>query len=233
MTSSLAYSSAVLERHPDVIGEAIEIEVATNEVSPPDLIAEMRVAEVDVRRLLEAATLADLPSIAAWRRVFSSFGAKPTKYRNAAEALLRRVSKGDELPAINLLVDVGNLVSIRHQLPVAVFDRDRFPAPAVVTFATGDEGFEDLGSSTTEHPDPGEVVFLDADGQVMTRRWCWRQNRGCAASPETRKALVVIEGHHEDAIADVEAATSTFFDLLDRYCPATVGDRIMLHQTGV
>ena len=28
--------------------------------------------------------LSEIPSLAAWRRVFAAFGAQPTKYRNAA-----------------------------------------------------------------------------------------------------------------------------------------------------
>ena len=42
------------------------------------------------------------------------FGVDPTQYRSAAEALLRRLSKSGEIPSINALVDLGNLVSIRY-----------------------------------------------------------------------------------------------------------------------
>ena len=105
--------------------------------------------------------MADLPQVAAWRRVFSEFGAKPTRYRNAAEALLRRLSKYGDIPTISVLVDIGNHVSIRYAMPVAVFDLANIAGPTTVRFATGDELFADLGSSDTVHPNPGEVVFVD------------------------------------------------------------------------
>ncbi len=66
--------------------------------------------------------LSQIPSLVAWRAVFRSFGVDPTQYRSAAEALLRRLTKKGDIPSINLLVDLGNLVSIRYALPVAVFD---------------------------------------------------------------------------------------------------------------
>jgi DNA/RNA-binding domain of Phe-tRNA-synthetase-like protein len=46
--------------------------------------------------------------------VFTRFGAKPTQYRCAAEALLRRLAKHGDISPINTLVDIGNLVSIRY-----------------------------------------------------------------------------------------------------------------------
>ena len=48
---------------------------------------------------------ADDPRIAAWRRVFSEFGSKPSRYPCSAESLLARVLKGGQLPRINALVD--------------------------------------------------------------------------------------------------------------------------------
>ncbi len=54
-------------------------------------------------------SLSELPTLSAWRQAFRRFGANPTKHRSAAEALLRRLQKGD-IPGINTLVDIGNLV---------------------------------------------------------------------------------------------------------------------------
>ena len=45
------------------------------------------------RTRLAGVTEADLPEVQAWRRAFSQMGLKPTQYRSAAEALLRRFRK--------------------------------------------------------------------------------------------------------------------------------------------
>ena len=96
----------------------------------------------------------ELPSLAAWRRAFRAFGVDPTGYRSAAEALLRRLTKQGSIPSINTLVDIGNLVSIRHALPVAVFDQRAMTGGTTVRFATGDETFTDLGTGERESPEP-------------------------------------------------------------------------------
>lgn len=142
---------------------------------------------------------------------------EPTQYRCAAEALLRRLTKQRSVPSINTLVDVGNLVSIRYGLPVAVFDQAAVSGGTTVRFARGDERFTDLGTSTVEHPEPGEVVFVDDAGLVSARRWCWRQGAESAAGESTTDILVTVEGHHETAHADVAAALADLRELVGEY----------------
>ena len=176
------------------------------------------------RNFGQTTAIAALPSIAAWRRAFTRFGAKPTQYRNAAESLQRRLEKQGEIPSISTLVDLGNLVSIRYALPVAIFDRAKFADAITVRIANGTEPFADLGSSESVHPEPGEVIFVDGDGIVCARRWCWRQSADSAVSPDTTGAMIVIEGHHETAEADIRSAVADMKALLEMYQPGSVVD---------
>ena len=64
-----------------------------------------------VRAQLELSTLAGHPAVAALRRLFRAAGCDPTRYRPSSEALLRRLLKGSELPAIAPLVDLNNCLS--------------------------------------------------------------------------------------------------------------------------
>jgi DNA/RNA-binding domain of Phe-tRNA-synthetase-like protein len=73
------------------------------------------------RPVLERATArlpqrpeSEFPEITAWRRAFSQMGLKPTQYRCASEALLRRFRKDGSLPSIHPLVDVCNAVSLAY-----------------------------------------------------------------------------------------------------------------------
>jgi DNA/RNA-binding domain of Phe-tRNA-synthetase-like protein len=151
--------------------------------------------------------------------VFTRFGARPTQYRSAAEALLRRLAKHADIPPINTLVDIGNLVSIRYAMPVAVLDLAGVTGAISVRFAAGDEQFTDLGSSASVHPQPGEVIFVDEADRVSARRWCWRQSAQSATTDATVDALFIVEGHHEAAAADVKAATDDIVALLGRHQP--------------
>ncbi len=108
-------------------------------------------------------------------------------------------------------------MAIRHRVPVAVFDQRNVVGGTTVRFADGSEHFDDLGGSETTSPEPGEVVFVDANGLVSARRWCWRQSRQSAAGPDTVEVLITVEGHHGEAAADVEAALGDLAAMLERH----------------
>lgn len=213
------YDSALLEQFPTTRGGVILADNLVNGPTPPALADAYTTEQQATIARIGSTPLSELPSLSAWRRVFAQFGVQPTKYRNAAEALLRRLTKKGDIPSLNLLVDIGNLVSIRYGLPVAFFDRRAFTGTVTVRFATGAEHFTDLGASESVHPEPGEVVFVDEAGLVSARRWCWRQSDQSASRADTTAALVTVEGHHDTASADVSAALTDLETLLLHYIP--------------
>jgi DNA/RNA-binding domain of Phe-tRNA-synthetase-like protein len=225
------YHAAVSERYPAIHAGVIHAVGLDNVPSSDDLLDAFGAEQRAAGERLSETGIADLPSIAAWRRAFSGFGAKPTQYRNAAEALLRRLTKAGDIPAISTLVDIGNLVAIRYALPVAVFDLGNIAGSITVRFATGDEPFADIGSSDSVFPEPGEVVFVDENGIVCARRWCWRQSAQSATSASTNEALVVVEGLHETAADDVTAALADATSLLDEHQPGSATSSRRLSAT--
>lgn len=214
---SFRYDAAIVERFPTVQGGVLHATGLENGPSPALLVSRFEAEQVAVRATLNGRSLSELPSLAAWRRAFRAFGVDPTGYRSAAEALLRRLTKQGSIPSINLLVDIGNLVSITHALPVAVFDRRAANGSTTVTLASGDERFTDLGSGETQHPDPGEVIFVDEAGLVSARRWCWRQSAESASGPGTKEVLITVEAQHEGGADTVAAAVRDLQMLLHEF----------------
>jgi DNA/RNA-binding domain of Phe-tRNA-synthetase-like protein len=214
------YDHAVLDRYPGVHAGIVLASGLTNGPTPPALLQRYRATQREVAERLATTPPAGLPPIAAWRRAFAQFGAKPTQYRSAAEALLRRLAKQGDIPSINTLVDLGNLVSIRYALPVAVVDLAGIDGGITVRFATGTERFTDLGSDEPVSPEAGEVVFVDRAEVACARRWCWRQSAQSATRETTTDALVVVEGLHDGAERDVAAAREEIVALLGEFQPA-------------
>ncbi|MEL6408326.1 MAG: phenylalanine--tRNA ligase beta subunit-related protein [Chloroflexota bacterium] len=215
------YSEKIIQNYPNLVGGVI---VADN-LSFPSMSQALRTAYVDEQKVVKARIgdqpLSELSSLAAWRKAFSAFGVSPTQYRNAAESLLRRLTKKGDLPSINTLVDIGNLISIRYALPVAVFDTKQIKPPITVQYATGDETFATLGGGQIEHPEAGEVIFVDTKKMAIARRWCWRQSATSASNEETTHAIITIEAHHEGGEADIRQAVVDLIELLQHYCQAT------------
>ncbi len=144
----------------------------------------------------------EFPEIQAWRRAFAKMGVKPTQYRCASESLLRRLRKEGTLPRIHPVIDLCNAVSVAFAIPVAVLDVAKIAGSLEVRYARGDEKYVTFGG-TVEHPNPGEVIFADEDGQAHARRWTNRQSGYSAVSDSTSDVLIVTEALHATGPQDV------------------------------
>jgi DNA/RNA-binding domain of Phe-tRNA-synthetase-like protein len=173
----------------------------------------------------------ELPEIQAWRRAFSRMGLKPTQYRCAAESLLRRFRKGGRagegsLPPLHPLVDLCNAVSLAFAIPVAVFDASAITGGLEVRYAAGDEEYVAF-SGEVEHPDAGEVIFCDEDGQAHARRWTHRQSGRSAVRSSTTAALIVAEAMHAEAGRDVRELLAALAGELDAVWSAAAAASVL------
>jgi len=175
----------------------------------PDVPASSRAdgyAAVAKSRLAESAE-SELPEIQAWRRAFAKMGLKPTQYRCASEALLRRFRKEGSLPPLHPLVDLCNAVSLAFAIPVAVLDVSMITGGIEVRYATGAEEYLTFAGEL-EHPGNGEVVFADEADRAHARRWTNRQSGRSAVRDSTTAALIVAEALHDSAAFDVGRLTA-------------------------
>jgi DNA/RNA-binding domain of Phe-tRNA-synthetase-like protein len=134
-------------------------------------------------RLADAAE-GELPEIQAWRRAFSRMGLKPTQYRSASEALLRRFRKEGTLPKIHPLIDLCNAASLAFAVPVAVFDLAKVAGHLEVRHATGDEIYVTFA---------GEIEHPRAAGGHLCRRG---RPRPCAPLDQSSERLFGRPGRH-------------------------------------
>lgn len=211
------YDPAILRRFPHLAGGAL-LGVKMRNGPAPEALRHLYLTEQQrVPERIGNTPLSEIETLAGWRAAFRQFGVDPTQYRSAAEALLRRLTKKGDIPSINTLVDICNLVSIRYALPVAAFDCAALGGGINVHFARGDERFTPLGEAADEHPEAREVIFSADSGMVVARRWCWRQSQGSAVTEATREALFTIEAQHAGGRTAVEAALLDLLSLLEEY----------------
>ncbi|NRP17490.1 hypothetical protein LPJGGPFB_00711 [Ensifer adhaerens] len=193
------HSDSIWRDFPELAAGALHVEGISSDVSVADAVARFQAI---ARTFLATRAEGELLEIQAWRRTFSRMDLKPTQYRCASEALLRRFRKEGDLPSIHPLIDLCNAVSLAFAIPIAVFDLSRIDGDLEVTRAKGDEVYATF-SGDTEHPEPDEVIFRDAAGCAHARRWTNRQSGHSAIRPQTTSALIVAEALHETAAADM------------------------------
>jgi DNA/RNA-binding domain of Phe-tRNA-synthetase-like protein len=152
---------------PDLEGKVhfgwIESEGHTVVPTPDGLLAEAATLYAELRERHGGMAPAEIPGVASARALWKALGLDPTKNRPSSEKLLRRVLKGGELPRINSLVDAANLASLRHLLPVGLYDRSALRGGRVEV-RVGREGEAYGGIAGQDVHVGGRVCLADAEG---------------------------------------------------------------------
>lgn len=215
----LSIDTAVFEKHPALIVAVIVATGMDNEGSSPAIAELLRKEEASVRTKLQPETFRDHPHIAALCAIHRSFGNNPNRYAPSVQALVKRVLKGDALPSINPLVDLYNLVSLRHTVCAGAEDLNACSGDIRLAFAEGTEQFRTIGAEADDPPEPGELVYKD-DAGILCRKLNWRENDRTKITPQTKNAVIVFEGLPPMTEAGVRMAADEMAALAREFCVA-------------
>jgi DNA/RNA-binding domain of Phe-tRNA-synthetase-like protein len=181
--------------------------------------AELAAAVAQVTPAIDGHELAAHPAVAPWREAYRRFGVKPSRHRSSIEGLLRSVPAGGPR-SINPLVDLYNAVSLRHLLPCGGEDLNTVQGDVRLTLAAGGESFVPLGSMEESPPSPGEVVYAD-DAGIICRAWNWREAERTKLTPETTRAVLVIEALPPRTAGDLLAACGDLAESVSNHLGAS------------
>ena len=160
---------------------------------------------------------ADIPGVAETRALFHQLGVDPTKTRPSSEALLRRVVQGKGLPRVNLAVDVCNLCSLEHQLPLGLYDREF--VKGVVHARAGREGEGYPGIRKQRVNLAGRLLLADDEGPFGAPT---SDSERTSVSPVTTRLLVVVFCPLERADHQLPTMLEHLADRLARHASARV-----------
>lgn len=210
-------SDRIFSLFPGYVRGVVVAHGVTNGESSSELVRLLRDAEEALRKRLDIDSLAEQPKIASWREAYRTFGAKPSKFRPSMEAMTRRVLRNEEIPSINALVDIGNIISLKYLVPAGGHAIDVLTQDITLREATGDEEFMPFGSDQMEKPLPGEVIFAEGN-TVLTRRWTWRQATHTLLLPSSTAIELNVDGLPPVTVPEVEQACEEGMELIRLFC---------------
>jgi len=182
-----------------------------------EIIQLIQEKEREIRENYNTETLSQHSRIDSWRKAYSSFGAKPKKYKSSVESLYRMILKGVDLRPINKIVDVFNTISLKYMIPAGGDDLSKVDGDIILKFAHGVEPFTALNSKERETAREGEVVYVDAK-EVLCRRWNWRECDKTKMTEETKEVVLVVEGLPPVTEEDVQKIVEDLSVLVRKYC---------------
>src|ERR1051326_5858093 len=183
------HSEAVWNLHPNLCALTAVAGNIRNMKSDPTLLENLIPV---VAKRLASGPESEMPQISSWREAFSKMGLKPTQYRCASEALLRRYRKEKSMPSFHPLVDYLNYLSMSFAIPIAAYDCDKICEGITVRPADGSETYITF-QGEIENPDANETIFADREANAHSRRWTYRQSAKAVVASNTDRVLIVAE----------------------------------------
>lgn len=141
------------------IVEAVEVTVTDRDAA---VRAEIDRVSAEQRAAYAGLEPAQIAGLQPARELYRAVGVDPTKLRPSSEALLRRVLKGGEVPAVNSIVDISNLSSLEFLLPIGLHDLDRITGDLVLRRGRPGEGYDAIGKGA--YSVAGRLTAADDDG---------------------------------------------------------------------
>ena len=202
---------------PNFIGACVEAKVKNSQYCQ-DLWNEINTLGEEFKNKLTIETLKEISGIAATRRIYRICGKDPSRYRPAAEALIRRILQGKTLYQIDTLVDLINLASMKYGYSLGGFDADKFVGNTL-GLGVGKEGepYEGIGRGMINIQ--GLPVYRDGIGGVGTPT---SDNERTKITIDTNHLLVLINGYDGNE-ALVRQNAEFVQQLIKRFCESDGG----------
>ncbi len=89
--------------------------------------------------------ISSIPAIHSARKAYRALGKDPARYRLSAEALTRRVLKGEALYRLNNVVDLINFVSLKTGFSIGGYDADKIEGNVSLSIGKADDVYDALG----------------------------------------------------------------------------------------
>lgn len=167
-----------------------------------------------IKELHKRYTMSDLPEIPHikdTRTAYRNFGKSPSAYRNAAEAMLRRIVKGNGLYHINNVVEINNLISVTTGYSVGSYDTDCLSGTVSWKRAPDGESYQGIGKDVLniEHL----PTLYDENGAFGNPTSDSRRAMISAGVHRISSVIYSFSSNHE-----LDLIASQYQELLTTYC---------------
>ncbi|MFQ5820747.1 MAG: B3/4 domain-containing protein [Candidatus Heimdallarchaeota archaeon] len=181
-----------------------------------ELLAFKEQVVTEVQKAYDLDALRDLPIFRVYRDFFWRVGIDPTKIRPASEALVRRILSGKPIPRINTLVDAYNLASIKTEIAIAAFDRDKLEGELLLRYARTGELFYGIGWPEERKLRGGEIVTSDA--RKLVAIYPYRDADDSKITLQTKYVLLLICGVPGIEDQKLKEAAQVTIEYIKRFC---------------
>lgn len=177
--------------------------------------------ESELRSKYTLDSITENPEIKYWTSLYAKMGVDVRKHKPACLSIAERILRGRNIPRINSLVDIANLVMAKHLHPVGAFDFDQIRGNILLRLSEPGERYVALFEKEPTSVPPGEIVYADADG--IFSRYSKDADRTKITS-NTIRVLYVVDGTPQTENSMLETAARYLSELVSFLNPHAVLD---------
>lgn len=144
-------------------------------------------------------------------------GVKRRKNIPSSENLIKMLLKHQDMPFINQVVDIYNVISMESRLCVAAHNLDKIEGNLTVRFSDGTETYLPLGAAQPVPMQPHEYCYCDDANEVLCRLEI-RQVEKTKVDENVTNILYIIEGNEATDDNFLLEVMQEIVDTTTKYC---------------
>jgi len=164
----------------------------------------------------------------SYRDLYWTFGMDPTKLRVSSEAVLRRILKGLNLWRISDIVDVINLASAYHKIPIGLIDISKLKGDLTIRTAQKGEIFQRIGDKTITCR--GREIVVADDEKIVCFGYATHDSEYTMITKSSNSILVVLYGSEFITKPLMEQSLDLTTDMITRWIDCKISKPTIFHS---
>ena len=180
----------------------------------------------EIRSQMTLEDAKDDPILRSYRDLYWTFGMDPTKLRVSSEAVLRRILKGLNLWRISDIVDIVNLASAYHKIPIGLIDASKLKGDLVIRTAFNGELFQRIGNKIIMCR--GREIVVADEEKIVCFGYATHESKRTMITPDSSNVLVLLYGAEVVTSAVMEDALKITLDMIDQWLDCRVSEPVIV-----
>ncbi len=157
------------------------------------------------------------PVLEGFNILHDNTGVRRRKNIPASENLIKLLNKHGELPFINQVVDIYNIISLESKLALGAHNIDAVEGNFTLRFTDGSERYQPIGQPEPIPVDPHEYCYCDDSNEVLCRLEV-RQVEKTKVDETAQNVAFICQGNEATSWDYVQETAQQIVDLITRYC---------------
>jgi DNA/RNA-binding domain of Phe-tRNA-synthetase-like protein len=179
----------------------------------------------EIRSQMTLEEVKDDPIFRSYRDLYWTFGMDPTKLRVSSEAVSRRILKGLNLWRISDIVDIVNLASAYHKIPISLIDASKLKGDLVVRTAFNEELFQRIGSKLIMCR--GREIVVADEQKIVCFGYATHDSKRTMITKDSSRVFVLLYGAEMVTKDVMDVALKITLDMIDQWVDCRVSEPMM------